>query len=77
MTAVTSNTPPTSSTIQINGASYAVAQLSDVARAMLGNIEVTDQKIASLQQELALFQVAREAFGNNLLAHLPAPLPAA
>lgn len=71
----TPSTNPT--TIQINGASYAVAQLSDVARAMLGNIEVTDQKIASLQQELALFQVAREAFGNNLLAHLPAPLPAA
>lgn len=57
--------------IKINGQDYMLADLNDTARKMLGNIEVTDRKIAELKQELALFQVARDAFGSALLANLP------
>lgn len=57
--------------IKINGRDYALADLSETARKLLLNIEVTDRKIANLKQELALFQVARDAFGTALLANLP------
>lgn len=58
-------------TLKINGREYAEADFNEAARTMLRNIAITDQKIAGLKQELALFQVAREAFGTALLGHLP------
>ena len=58
-------------TLKINGREYATADFNDTARSMLRNIAITDEKIRSLKQELALFQVARETFGTALLAHLP------
>ena len=58
-------------TLKINGREYAEADFNEAARTLLRNIAITDQKIASLKQEQALFQVAREAFGTALLTHLP------
>ena len=58
-------------TLKINGREYAETDFNDTARTMLRNIAITDEKIRSLKQELALFQVARETFGTSLLAHLP------
>lgn len=59
-------------TIQINGNTYEVAALNEVARNMLSNIDVTEKKIAALKQELVLFQVARDSFAKTLLSQLPA-----
>ena len=58
-------------TITINGREYTAADFNESARNLLRNIAITDQKIASLKQEQALFQVARDAFGTALLTHLP------
>ena len=58
-------------TIKINGRDYSEADFNESARTLLRNIAITDQKIAGLKQEQALFQVAREAFGTALLTHLP------
>jgi hypothetical protein len=59
-------------TLKINGREYSESDFNDAARNLLRNIAITDEKIRNLKQELALFQVAREAFGSALLAHLPA-----
>ena len=59
-------------TLKINGREYSEGDFNDAARNLLRNIAITDEKIRNLQQELALFKVAREAFGSALLAHLPA-----
>ena len=59
-------------TIKINGRDYSEADFNESARNLLRNIAITEQKIASLKQEQALFQVARDAFGTALLTHLPA-----
>ena len=59
-------------TLKINGREYSEGDFNDAARNLLRNIAITDEKIRNLKQELALFQVAREAFGSALLAHLPA-----
>ena len=67
----------TPKTLKINGREYAHASLNDTARSLLRNIAITDEKIRNLKQELALFQVAREAFGAALLAQLPDAQPAA
>ena len=64
-------------TLKINGREYAEADFNDAARNLLRNIAITDEKIRNLQQELALFKVAREAFGSALLAQLPDTQPAA
>ena len=67
----------TTKPIKINGQEYQLADLSDAAKTMVRNIDIADQKIGALKQELALFQVAREAFGSALLASLPKPAEAA
>lgn len=58
-------------TLTINGREYSQADFNDAARNLLRNIAITDEKIRNLQQELALFKVARESFGSALLTHLP------
>jgi len=46
-------------------------QLSDAAKAQVTNVQLVDQKIAQLQQELAIMQTARNAYANALQAELP------
>ena len=61
----------TQQTVTINGQSYRIADLSDTAKTLLGNIKVADRKLADLQQEIALVTVARDTYGKALLANLP------
>ena len=57
--------------IKINGKSYELADLSDTARTLLGNLRVADRKLEALKQEIALVTVARDTYGKALRASLP------
>lgn len=56
--------------IKIDGADYDTETLSDGAKAQLMNLQVVDQKIAAVQQELAIMQTARNAYAQALQAEL-------
>jgi hypothetical protein len=58
--------------ITIDGKEYEADALSPEARAQLMNLQVTDQKIAELQSQMAIYQTARGAYAHQLLALLPA-----
>lgn len=58
-------------TITINGAEYNAADLSEGARNHVMNLRVTDQEIARLQQQLAIYQTARAAYARALNEELP------
>jgi len=58
-------------TITIDGKEYDREKLSPEALAHLASLQVTDQKIANLQAELAIFQTARRAYGRELMSLLP------
>lgn len=54
--------------ITINGNTYAVSELSDAAKAQVANIQVVDAELAKLQQQVAIFQTARQAYIQALVA---------
>ena len=58
-------------TLTIDGKDYDTEQLSDAAKAQVTNVQLVDQKIAQLQQELAIMQTARNAYVQALQAELP------
>ena len=58
-------------TLTIDGKDYDTEQLNDAAKAQVTNVQLVDQKIAQLQQELAIMQTARNAYANALQAELP------
>jgi len=58
-------------TLTIDGTDYNLADLSDEAKSQVTNLRVTDQEIARLQQQLAIFQTARTAYAQALKAELP------
>jgi hypothetical protein len=58
-------------TVTIDSKEYDTEQLSDAAKAQVTNVQLVDQKIAQLQQELAIMQTARNAYANALQAELP------
>jgi len=58
-------------TITINNTPYELDSLSENARALVNNINITDAEIRSLQQRLAIAQTARTAYANALMAELP------
>lgn len=60
-------------TITINSKDYAVAELSEAAKAQIANIQVADAEMARLQQQLALVQTARNAYAATLIAAVEAP----
>jgi hypothetical protein len=60
-----------SPTITIDGKDYLVEDLSDQAKAELGSIKIVDQKIANLEQEMAIMKTARNAYARALGAVLP------
>lgn len=53
-------------TITIDGADYEVDALSDDARAQLGALQATEQRIQEAQQDLAILQTARNAYAAAL-----------
>ncbi len=57
--------------ITIDGKEYDADMLSENAKAQLISMQITDQKIANLQAELAILQTARSAYSRELLIHLP------
>jgi len=59
------------STITIDGVEYAEDALSNEAKAELGSMQVCDQRIATLQTDLAIAQTARNAYANALNSLLP------
>lgn len=58
-------------TISIDGKDYAIDTLSDNAKAQLVSVQVVDRRIENLQEELAILQTARIAYGNALKQELP------
>ena len=65
------------STITIDDVAYAEADLSNEAKAELGSMQVCDQKIASLQTDLAIASTARNAYASSLKSLLPKAAPKA
>ena len=57
--------------VTIDGKEYELNSLNEAARNQLGNLRVADQRIAQLQQELALVQTARGAYAKVLSDNLP------
>ncbi|WP_299313007.1 DUF6447 family protein [uncultured Halomonas sp.] len=60
-----------SQTITIDGVEYQLSELSEEARAQVVNLRVTDQEIAKLKQQLAIYQTARAAYARALGDKLP------
>lgn len=58
-------------TLTIDGAEYNLAELSENARHQVTNLRVTDQEIARLKQQLAIYQTARTAYARALSEELP------
>lgn len=57
-------------TVKIEGKDYDLETLSDVARAQIVNLNVTDQEISRLQAQLAIAQTARATYANALKREL-------
>ena len=61
----------TTGTITIDDQQYNVNELSDNAKAQIGNLRATDEQIQRLNQQLAIAQTARAAYARALEAELP------
>lgn len=59
-------------TITINGVNYALNELSEAAKAQVANIQVVDAELAKLQQQVAIFQTARQAYIQALVSSIEA-----
>lgn len=57
--------------ITIDGKEYDFDTLTEEAKSQLISLQFVDQKIATLQAELAVFQTARLAYSRELLTQLP------
>jgi hypothetical protein len=57
--------------VTIDNKDYLIENLSDDAKSQLSSMNVVDQKITSLQQEVAIMQTARNAYARALVAALP------
>lgn len=57
-------------TININNKEYAVAALSDHAQQQISSIQVVDAELAKLQQQVAIYQTARHAYVQALVAEV-------
>lgn len=57
--------------ITIDGKEYDADALSTEAKNQLISLQVTDQKIADLQTQMAIYQTARAAYARELLGLLP------
>lgn len=58
--------------LTIDGKDYDSEALSDNAKAQLVSLQAVDRRIESLQEELAILQTARIAYGNALKTELDA-----
>ncbi len=60
----------TGQTISIDGVEYAVDSLSENTKAQLISLQAVDRRIAAVQEELAILQTARIAYGNAVKQEL-------
>ena len=58
-------------TVTIDGKEYALDSLNDTAKNQLMNLRAADQKINALQQDLAMFQTARNSYAKVLAENPP------
>jgi len=58
------------STLTIDDKEYVIEDLTDTARAHLSSIQLTDQRIAQLQADIAITQTARSAYVKALQSEL-------
>ena len=56
--------------ITIDGKAYPLDSLTDNAKAQLVSLDAVDRRIAAVQEELAILQTARIAYGNALKQEL-------
>jgi hypothetical protein len=56
--------------VTIDDKDYVIEDLPDDAKSQLSSMNVVDQKITSLQQEVAIMQTARNAYAQALTAAL-------
>lgn len=57
-------------TITINDQAYNLADLSEQAHVQLANIQVVDAELTKLQQQIAIYQTARNAYVQALVAEV-------
>ena len=69
-------TDETTTTITLDGASYAVSDLTRTARDTLQSIQFVEAKLRQLQGELAVSQTAHVAYARSLKAELEQQAPA-
>ena len=60
----------TGQTISIDGMDYAVDSLSENIKAQLISLQAVDRRIAAVQEELAILQTARIAYGDAVKQEL-------
>jgi hypothetical protein len=60
----------TDQTISIDGVDYAIDSLSENTKAQLISLQAVDRRIATAQEELAILQTARIAYGNAVKQEL-------
>lgn len=60
-----------SSTYLINDKVYEASELSVLAIANFNLLRSTDEKIKLINQKIAVYQTARNAYSKELLSHLP------
>lgn len=58
--------------VTVDGKDYLIDSLSEGAAAQLLSLQAVDRRIENLQEELAILQTARIAYGNALKAELEA-----
>jgi Family of unknown function (DUF6447) len=56
--------------ITIDGKAYSLDSLTDNAKAQLVSLDAVDRRITAVQEELAILQTARIAYGNALKQEL-------
>lgn len=58
------------SSIKIDDIEYDIENLSENAKGQLISLQAVDRRIAAVQEELAILQTARIAYGNALKQEL-------
>ena len=58
--------------VTIDGKEYDADKLSDNVKAQLLSLQAVDRRMENLQEELAILQTARIAYGNALKTELDA-----
>lgn len=63
--------PMSQDTITLDGVEYRLSDLSDAAKTQITNLKITDQEIAKLEQQLAIYKTARKSYAQALNDALP------